>query len=336
MLTASILLLSTLLLVALLFDFLNGFHDSANVVATMIASRAMSPRAALWLAAVANFLGPFLFGVAVAHTVGAEVVRVEALSIAVVLAALTSASVWNIATWRLGIPSSSSHALIGGIVGAVCVAAGFAAIRAAGLWKIVLALLLSPLLGFVVAVVVMQLTRLALRNATPRANLTLSRMQILTAVILALSHGANDAQKTMGIIAMGLLTLGWIDHFYVPIWVIGASATAIGAGTMFGGWRIIRKLGAGFYRIRPIHGFTAQAASGAVILAASLLGGPVSTTQVVSMAILGAGASERKSKVRWAALFEIVAAWALTVPATALLAAPLYYLFEKFLPGVGP
>ena len=334
--TTALIVLSMLLLLALIFDFLNGFHDSANVVATMIASRALSPRAALWLAAIANFLGPFLFGVAVAHTVGAEVVRADALSIAVVLAALVSASAWNLITWRLGIPSSSSHALIGGIVGAVFVAAGFSAIRMAGLWKIAAALLLSPLLGFFLAVIVMQLTRFALRNATPRANLTLSRMQIVTAVLLALSHGANDAQKTMGIIAMGLLTLGWIDHFYVPTWVILASATAIGAGTMLGGWRIIRKLGAGFYRIRPIHGFTAQAASGTVILAASLLGGPVSTTQVVSMAILGAGASERKSKVRWAALFDIAAAWVLTVPATALLAAPIYYLIAKYLPGVQP
>lgn len=320
-------LLGLLLSLALLFDFLNGFHDSANVVATMIASRAMSPRAALWLAAVANFLGPFLFGVAVAHTVGTEVAHAPAINIAVVLAALAAACVWNLLTWRLGLPSSSSHALIGGIVGAAAMAAGLSAIKSAGLWKIAVALLLSPVLGFVTALLVMHGTRFVLRKATPRANLTLSRVQILTAFVLALSHGANDAQKTMGIIAMGLLTLGYTRSFEVPIWVIVTSAAAIGAGTMLGGWRIIRKLGAGFYRIRPIHGFTAQAASGAVILGASLLGGPVSTTQVVSMAILGAGAAERKSKVRWAALSEILLAWLLTVPATALLAAPLYLLF---------
>jgi len=333
MITATV-LLATLLIVALVFDFLNGFHDSANVVATMIASRAMSINAALWFAAVANFLGPFLFGVAVARTVGAEVAAPEAISIAVVLAALLSASAWNVLTWRLGIPSSSSHALIGGIVGAVFIAAGLAAIRSAGLWKIAIALIISPLLGFLVALIIMQLTRFALRRAKPSANLLLSRMQIFTALILALSHGGNDAQKTMGIIAMGLLTLGYTDHFVVPIWVIFASAGTIGLGTVFGGKRIIRKLGAGFYRIRPIHGFTAQAASGAVILCASLLGGPVSTTQVVSMAILGAGAAERKSKVRWAALNDIALAWVLTVPATALLAMPLYLLIQWLLPSL--
>ena len=335
MITATV-LLATLLLVALVFDFLNGFHDSANVVATMIVSRAMSIKAALWFAAVANFLGPFLFGVAVARTVGSEVAAPEAISIAVVLAALLSASAWNVLTWRLGIPSSSSHALIGGIVGAVLIAGGAHAIRSAGLWKIAIALILSPFLGFVVAVLIMQLTRFALRHATPSANLLLSRLQIFTALILALSHGGNDAQKTMGIIAMGLLSLGYTDHFVVPVWVILASASAIGLGTVFGGWRIIRKLGAGFYRIRPIHGFTAQAASGAVIMCASLFGGPVSTTQVVSMAILGAGAAERKSKVRWAALNEIALAWVMTVPATALLAMPLYLLIVWLLPNLPP
>lgn len=335
MITAAV-LLATLLTVALIFDFLNGFHDSANVVATMIASRAMSARAALWLAATANFVGPFLFGVAVAHTIGSEVAAPETLNIAVVLAALLAASLWNLLTWRLGIPASSSHALIGGIVGAVLIAHGVEAVRAAGLWKIGIALLISPLLGFLMALLVMRLTRLALRHATPRANLTLSRLQILTATVLALSHGANDAQKTMGIMALGLLTLGYTDHFVVPWWVICISASAIGAGTLFGGWRIIRRLGAGFYRIRPIHGFTAQAASGTVILIASVLGGPVSTTQVVSMAILGAGAAERKSKVRWAALAEIAIAWVLTVPATALLAMPLCYSVQRLLSGVHP
>jgi PiT family inorganic phosphate transporter len=335
MLSAAI-LLSILLVVALLFDFLNGFHDSANVVATMIASRAMSPRAALWLAALANFIGPLLFGVAVAHTVGSEVVRAEVLSIAVVLAALLAASIWNLLTWWLGLPSSSSHALIGGIVGAAGLAAGSGAILSGGLWKIALALLLSPLLGFAFAIIVMHLTRFTLRNATPRANVSLSRLQILTATVLALGHGANDAQKTMGIIAMGLLTLGYTEQFSVPMWVILISAGAIAAGTLLGGWRIIRKLGAGFYRIRPIHGFTAQAASGAVILTASLLGGPVSTTQVVSMAILGAGAAERKSKVRWSQLNQILLAWVLTIPVSALVAMPVYLLITHLLPGVRP
>jgi len=328
---SAITLLLVLIAVALLFDFLNGFHDSANVVATIIASRAMSTRGALTLAALANLAGPFLFGVAVAETIGAEVADPRTISIAVVLAALLAASLWDVATWYLGIPVSSSHALVGGIVGAAATGSGFAAIQAHGLWKVAIALLASPLIGFVVALAIMQAMLWLLRDATPRANVTLSRAQVLTATALALSHGANDAQKTMGVIAMGLLTLGFTPAFVVPWWVIVLSASAIALGTAVGGWRIIRTLSTRFYRIHPIHGFTSQLASAAVILGASLAGGPVSTTQVVSMTILGAGAAERKSKVRWSAMDEIVVAWALTLPATALLAVPIYYLIELML-----
>ena len=324
-------LLLVLIAVALLFDFLNGFHDSANVVATIIASRAMSARGALMLAALANLAGPFLLGVAVAETVGAEVVQAQAVSIAVVLAALLAASLWDVATWYFGIPVSSSHALLGDIVGAAATGSGFSAIQAQGLWKIAIALLASPLVGFVMALAVMQLTLWLLRNATPKANVALSRAQVLTATALAISHGGNDAQKTMGVIAMGLLTLGFTPAFFVPWWVVLLSASAIALGTAVGGWRVIRTLGTRFYRIHPIHGFTSQLASAAVILGASLAGGPVSTTQVVSMAILGAGAAERKSKVRWSVLNDIVVAWALTLPATALLAVPLYYLIDLML-----
>jgi len=324
-------LLLVLLAVALLFDFLNGFHDSANVVATIIASRAMSARGALVLAAAANLAGPFLFGVAVAQTVGAEIVDPRAITIAVVLAALLSASLWDLATWYLGLPVSSSHALVGGIVGAAGAGSGAAAIQVQGLWKVGIALLVSPLLGFVIAVAVMQATRWLLRDATPRANVALSRAQVLTATALALSHGANDAQKTMGVIALGLVTLGFTPAFIVPWWVVAASAGAISLGTAAGGWRIIRTLGARFYRVRPIHAFTSQVASAAVILGASLAGGPVSSTQVVSMTILGAGAAERKSKVRWAVLGELAVAWVLTVPATALLAVPLLRLTDALL-----
>ncbi len=324
-------LLLVLIAVALVFDFLNGFHDSANVVATIIASRAMSARGALALAALANLAGPFLFGVAVAETVGAEVVQAQAVNITVVLSALLAASLWNVVTWYFGIPVSSSHALIGGLVGAAATGSGIAAIQATGLWKVAIALLVSPLLGFAVALAVMQATLWLLRNASPRANVTLSRAQILTATALALAHGANDAQKTMGVIAMALLTLGFTPVFIVPWWVIVLSASAIALGTAFGGLRIIRTLGTRFYRIHPIHGFTSQFASAAVILGASLAGGPVSTTQVVSMTILGAGAAERKSKVRWAALNDIVVAWVLTLPATALLALPLYHVIGSML-----
>jgi PiT family inorganic phosphate transporter len=324
-------LLAVLLVVALLFDFLNGFNDSATVVATIIASGAMSARGALMLAALGNFAGPFLFGVAVAQTVGAEIAEPHAVTIAVVLAALLSASLWDLATWYLGLPVSSSHALVGGIVGAAATGSGAAAIHAYGLWKVGIALLVSPPLGFAVAVAVMHATRWLLRNSTPRSNVALSRAQLLTGSALALSHGANDAQKTMGLIALGLVTLGFTPAFVVPWWVVFASAAAIACGTALGGWRIIRTLGARFYRVRPIHAFTSQVASGAVILGASLAGGPVSSTQVVSMTILGAGAAERRSKVRWAVLGDLAVAWVLTVPVTALLAAPLFYVVDALL-----
>ena len=318
-------LMIILVVLALAFDFLNGFHDSANVVATMISSRAMTPRAALLIAAAANFVGPFLFGVAVATTVGSEVADPESITIAVVLAALVSASLWNILTWYFGIPSSSSHALIGGIIGAVIVGSGVEALYVDGLVKVGLALFLSPIIGFVVGALIMRATLWLARGATPKANIVFKRAQIPTAIALALSHGTNDAQKTMGIIAMGLVVLGFQDDFTVPWWVILSSATAIGLGTAFGGWRIIHTLGAKFYRIRPVHSFTSQLTSAGVILTASLMGGPVSTTQVVSSSILGVGAAHRRSQVRWAVMVNILLAWILTIPATAVVAALLYF-----------
>jgi PiT family inorganic phosphate transporter len=324
-------LIAILVGLALIFDFLNGFHDSANVVATMISSRAMSPRAALLIAATANFIGPFLFGVAVAKTVGSEIAAPANITIAVVLAALVSASLWNIFTWLFGVPSSSSHALIGGILGAVLIESGYQAIRLEGLWIVGSALFLSPIIGFFIGMVVMRLTLFAVRGATPRVNVFFKAAQVPTAVGLALSHGTNDAQKTMGIITMGLVVLGYQSRFSVPWWVILASATAIGLGTALGGWRIIHTLGGKFYRIRPIHSFTSQFTSTAVILVASLTGGPVSTTHVVSTAILGVGAAQRKSQVRWGIVVEILVAWLLTVPITAGAAALVYLPIAYFL-----
>lgn len=320
-----LLLVSILVGLALIFDFLNGFHDSANVVATMISSRAMTPRAALLIAATANFVGPFLFGVAVAKTVGSAVVDPESVTIAVVLAALASASLWNIVTWYFGIPSSSSHALIGGIIGAVLVGSGYQAIRTEGLIIVGTALFFSPIIGFLMGLIIMRVTLLIARGATPKVNIFFKFAQIPTAIALALSHGTNDAQKTMGIITMGLVVLGYQTDFFVPSWVILASATAIGLGTAFGGWRIIHTLGGKFYRIRPIHSFTSQLTSATVILAASLTGGPVSTTHVVSTSILGVGAAQRRSQVRWGVMVDILVAWVLTVPATAAVAAIIYF-----------
>ena len=316
-------LVGTLIGVAVLFDFLNGFHDSSNVVATIISSRAMSPRTALALSAVAHFCAPFLFGVAVATTIGHDVVDPATITIGVILTALLSAIIWNLATWFVGIPSSSSHALIGGIVGAVGADSGLSTIKIAGLEKVLLALFLSPVLGLLIGYLFMKLVLFLARGASPKINWLFKRLQTVTSLALALSHGTNDAQKTMGILTMGLVTGGYLPHFIVPWWVVLVSALALSLGTAFGGWRIIRTLGGRIYRIRPIHGFTSQATSASVILGAALLGGPVSTTHVVGSAIMGVGSAERLSKVRWGVAGNIFTAWLVTIPVTALMAALL-------------
>ena len=325
-------ILIAVIALALCFDFLNGIHDSSNIVSTMISSRAFSPRVALGVTALAEFSGPFIFGVAVAETIGNEIVAPETISIQVILAALLSAILWNCLTWYLGLPSSSSHALIGGIMGAVFMGVGWEAIRLSGLGKVLITLLTSPLIGFVVGFLVLRLVFLLCWNATPRINRVFKRGQIISAVALALSHGANDAQKTMGIITMGLVTSGYLTTFVVPVWVIGLCAGMIAFGTALGGWRLIRTLGGKFYKIRPVHGFSSQLTSALVILGASLVGGPVSTTQVVSSSIMGVGAAERLNKVRWGTAKEIAAAWLLTIPATALVAAGIYWVIIRIIP----
>lgn len=309
---------------ALVFDFLNGFHDSSNIVATVISSRAMAPRRALLITAAAHFAGPFLFGVAVATTIGHEVVQEIAVTLPVIEAGLISAIAWNLFTWFFGIPSSSSHALIGGIVGAVMIESGWDALRMGGLTKVLTALLISPVLGLIVGYLVMKTVLFLARGASPRINWFFKRGQWGTALWLSLSHGTNDAQKTMGIITMALLAEGVINSFAVPTWVVALSAGAIAFGTALGGWRLIRTLGGKFYKIRPVHGFTSQIASASVIMGAALLGGPVSTTQVVSSAIMGVGSAERVSKVRWGVAGQIVTTWVLTIPATAAVAALVY------------
>ena len=320
-----------IIILALAFDFLNGIHDSSNIVATMIASRAFSPRTALGMTAVANFLGPFIFGVAVAETIGNEVVDSEAISLLVILTALLSAIIWNLLTWYLGFPSSSSHALIGGLIGAVLVGAGWEAILLPGLLKVLLTLLTSPLIGFLFGYLFLKILLLLSWNATPKVNNVFKRSQIFTSLSLALSHGTNDAQKTMGIITLTLVTAGVLDEFVVPQWVVFTCATMIALGTAVGGWSLIRTLGGKIFRIKPIDGFASQLASSVVILGASLVGGPVSTTQVVSSSIMGVGAAERKNKVRWGVGKNIATAWVVTIPATAIVAAGLYWFLSLFI-----
>jgi PiT family inorganic phosphate transporter len=317
-----------LIAIALVFDFLNGFHDSANVVATIISSRTLSGKKALMMAALANFAGPFIFGVAVANTIGHGIAVSEYITIQVLIAALISACIWNLVTWFFGIPASSSHALIGGLIGAVFIGGGIHALISKGIIKVFVALFFSPIIGLFFGWLVMKIIYLFLKNASPKADYFFKLGQIPTAIAMALSHGANDAQKTMGVITLGLVTSGYQKEFSVPTWVILISATAICCGTFGGGWRLIKTLGVKFYKIKPIHSFASQFASAIVIITASILGGPVSTTQVVSMSIMGAGAGERISKVRWKVLNNIFLSWVLTIPVTALLSIPIYLLIK--------
>ena len=324
-------ILIVVIVLGLGFDLLNGIHDSSNIVATMISSRAFSPRVALGVTAVAEFSGPFIFGVAVATTIGSDVVSAKAITVVVILAALVGAILWDLLTWYLGFPSSSSHALIGGIIGAVVMGSGWKVIEWQGLLKILLTLLTSPFIGFIIGWLLLKIVVMLSWKASPRINGFFKHSQIVTGIALALAHGANDAQKTMGIITLALLTAGYLKVFAVPLWVVAICAFMIALGTSIGGWRLIRTLGGKFYKIRPINGFTSQLASSVVILGASLIGGPVSTTQVVSSSIMGVGAAERANKVRWGVAGDIAAAWLLTIPATALVAAGVYLVLRRFM-----
>ncbi len=314
------------IILALIFDFLNGMRDASNIVATMISSRAFSPRTALGIAAIAEFFGPFLFGVVVAKTIGNDIVQSDVLTVEVIGSALVGAIVWNLITWYFGIPGSSSHALIGGMVGAVIAGAGLSAIKFGGLYIVLIALFAAPLIGFFAGFLVTRLIYFLVRGATPRVNDVFKSGQWLTALVMAFGQGTNDAQKTMGIIVLSLVISGVLPAFQVPLWVIAVSAAAIGLGTSLGGWRLIRTLGGKFYKIRPLHSFSTQLSSAGVILAASLLGVPVSASQVVSSAIIGVGSAERVSKVRWSVAEEIILAWLITIPASGLLSAGMYWL----------
>ena len=324
-------ILIVMIVLSVIFDFLNGIHDSSNIVATMIASRAFSPRMALGITAIAHFVAPFIFGVAVATTIGHEVVSADAISMNVLIAALASAIVWNLLTWFLGIPSSSSHALIGGMIGAVTIGAGASAIELDGMEKILIALFISPIIGLALGYFFTKIVFFLARGATPKINVFFKRSQIVSAIALSLSHGTNDAQKTMGIITLGLVIAGVIPNFEVPLWVITISAGAIALGTALGGWKLIKTLGSKFYKIRPVHGFSAQLTSAFVILGASIVGGPVSTTQVVSSAIMGVGSADRVKMVRWGVAKDIIVAWIVTIPATAAIAAGLFLFFDRVL-----
>ena len=316
---------------ALVFDFLNGVHGSSNILATMISSRAFRPWAALTLTAVAEFIGPFIFGLAVARTIGSEVFEASSINLHVLIAALAGAILWNLLTWSLHLPSSSSQGLIGGLLGAVLLSAGLGAVKTGGLVKVFAALFAAPLIGFGLGFIFTRLIFYLVKGVSPRINEFFKSSQLVTALVLALSHGANDAQKAMGIIVLSMVIGGVLPDFHVPLWVVTVCAAGMALGTALSGWRFIRTLGGRFYKIRPVHSFSAQATSAIVILFSSLVGWPVSTTQVASSAIIGVGSSERLGKVRWGAVGEILMSWLLTIPATALVSAGVYWLIIKYI-----
>jgi PiT family inorganic phosphate transporter len=325
---------------ALAFDFTNGFHDTANVDATSISTRAMPPRIAVGFAAILNFVGAFI-SLEVAATVGKGIVEADAVTSTIVFAGLIGAITWNLITWYYGLPSSSSHALIGGVVGATLVAAGSGAVLGDGLVsKVLIPALIAPLLAFSVAGLGILVAYRAVGRIRPGpVNHGFRLGQILSSGLLALAHGTNDAQKTMGVITLALIAHGDIaaNNFHVPAWVVIASASAIALGTYSGGWRIIRTMGMRIIKMDPAQGFSAQGAGAAVILAASHFGYPLSTTHVISGGVMGAGAAKRVSAVRWGVAGNIVAAWLLTLPAAGSIGAAVYGLTRIFGTGaLGP
>ena len=325
-------LLLAVLGLAVVFDYINGFHDTANAIATSVSTRALQPQWAIAMSAAANFVGA-LTGTAVAKTIGAGLITPQAEGGVVVAAALIGAIVWNLLTWRFGIPSSSSHALIGGLLGASATAIGFGAWKLDGiLVKVILPLVSSPIVGFAIGFALMVVIFNIFRRAHPKTmNDRFRRLQVLSAAFMAFSHGSNDAQKTMGVMTLALVTAGIIPEFKVPLWIILLAASAISLGTAAGGWRIIRTMGSKVVKLDPVHGFAAETTAASIIFGASTLGMPVSTTHVISSAILGVGSSDRFNSVHWGVARTIGIAWVLTLPASATVAAVAYLVLKPIL-----
>ena len=319
-----------IVIVALVFDFINGFHDAANSIATVVSTRVLTPLQAVVWAAFFNFVAAFGFGVHVATTVGKGVVHADIVDQWVILAGLVGAIAWDLITWWWGLPTSSSHALIGGFAGAAVVKAGFGSLVVSGLVKIGVFMVLAPLIGFVVGFLMMLLTMWVFRRQTPgRVDRVFRRGQLLSAAAYSLGHGTNDAQKTMGIIAVLLFSTGHLTgDFYVPFWVVMAAHASLALGTMAGGWRIVRTMGMRITKLRPVGGFSAETAGAVTLIGTAMAGIPVSTTQTIAGAIMGVGAIQRFSAVRWGVAGRILWAWILTIPASALVAAATWLLLR--------
>jgi PiT family inorganic phosphate transporter len=315
-----------LIAVALSFDFINGFHDAANSIATVVSTRVLSPGQAVVWAAFFNFVAAFGFGTAVAKTIGTGMIDVKVVTFGVIFGGLVGAIVWDLITWYFGLPTSSSHALIGGYAGAAVARAGFAAVNPSGWTKTLIFIILAPLIGLVVAWILTIIIFWLFHRASPRrVDRVFRRGQLLSAAAYSLGHGTNDAQKTMGIIAGVLFTAGYLKTFSIPTWVILAAHTAIGLGTLSGGWRIIHTMGSKITKLQPVGGFAAETAGAITLFIASSFGIPVSTTHTITGAIVGVGATRRLSAVRWGVARRIVWAWVLTIPAAALIGSVTYW-----------
>jgi PiT family inorganic phosphate transporter len=314
-----------LVVVALIFDFINGFHDAANSIATVVSTRVLSPAKAVAWAAFFNFVAAFLFGTAVAKTVGSGMVDLSVVTFSVIFAGLTGAILWDLFTWYYGLPTSSSHALFGGYAGAAVAKAGFGAIIAAGWTKTLIFMVLAPLIGLSAGLLLMTSNYWIFRNQVPRqVDGWFRRLQLLSAAAYSLMHGANDAQKTMGIIAGVLFTGGYLTEFTIPFWVVIAAHTAIGLGTLSGGWRIIHTMGSKITKLQPVHGFAAETGAAIAIYTATALGVGISTTHTITGAIVGVGATRRLSAVRWGVAGRIAWAWVATIPGAAAIGALTY------------
>lgn len=318
---------------ALFFDFLNGFHDAANSIATIVSTRVLKPYWAVLWAAFFNFIAFFFFGLTVAATIGTGLINPSIVNTEVIIAALSGAIIWNIITWYFGLPSSSSHALIGGLIGAGFVKGGIAALKFSGIFKVVVAIILSPLLGYIFGLLFMFVTaRLFFHSLPNRVNGIFNKLQLLSSALLSLGHGGNDAQKTMGIIAILLFSGGFLgDKFYVPVWVIVLCNFVIALGTLFGGWRIVKTMGMKITKLKPVGGFCAESSSAMTLFIATFLGIPVSTTHTITGAITGVGSLHSISAVRWGVARNIVWAWILTIPAAAIVAALVWYALPNSL-----
>jgi PiT family inorganic phosphate transporter len=326
-----LLAVAALILIALVFDYINGFHDAANSIATVVSTRVLSPGKAVIWAAFFNFIAAFTFGTAVARTVGAGMIDIDIVTFAVIFGGLTGAIVWDLITWFFGLPTSSSHALIGGYAGAAVAKAGFGAIIPAGWTKTILFIVLSPLIGLTLGFGLM-LAILWLFRWTPpsRVDRTFRRLQLVSAAFFSLNHGANDAQKTMGIITGVLFAAGYIQEFDVPFWVVLSAHAAIGLGTLAGGWRIIHTMGSKITKLQPVGGFAAETGAAISVLIATQTGVPVSTTHAITGSIVGVGATRRLSAVRWGVAGQIVWAWILTIPMAFAIGALAYRLVRLF------